>query len=162
MALSSMKMLALPTLLLAGAAQALPSMNLKPRVPQPCAVTTMFPDGATYKPGDKITIEWSADGLPGGDMHLSLQSGLVTPIITGYVRGWNGQLVPTLDFKGGAVFLDPVPIENEKLEWTIEVVANSTGDEYQYYANGWYYTHYNPAGGDSSESCSTNNFHVSA
>ncbi|KAI8946050.1 hypothetical protein F4801DRAFT_566018 [Xylaria longipes] len=164
MAPSAMKTLALPTLLLAGAAQALPSLNLnflKPRVPQPCAVKTMFPDGATYKPGDKITIEWSADGLPEGNMELSVQSGLITPIITGYGYNWFGQLVPIYDFKGGAVFLDPVPIEDEKLEWTVAVVANSTGDEYQYYVNGMYYTHYSDTG-DSSDSCSTNYFHVSA
>ncbi|TRX90988.1 hypothetical protein FHL15_008193 [Xylaria flabelliformis] len=93
-----MRTLALPTLLLAGAAQALPSLSrnfLKPRVPQPCAVKTMFPDGATYKPGDKITItiEWSADGLPEGDMQLSVQSGLVTRIITGYGYNLYGQYV---------------------------------------------------------------------
>ncbi|KAI0103907.1 hypothetical protein GGR51DRAFT_522870 [Nemania sp. FL0031] len=121
----------------------------------------MFPAGATYKPGDKITIEWSADGLPEGDMRLSVQSGLITPIITGYGYNWYGQLIPIYDFKGGAVFLDPVPIENEKLEWTVAVVANATGDEYQYYTNGIYYTHYSD-NGDSSESCSTNFFHVSA
>ncbi|KAI1123322.1 hypothetical protein F5Y10DRAFT_286267 [Nemania abortiva] len=164
MAPSVMKTLALPTLLLAGAAQALPSLNLnflKPRVPQPCAVKTMFPDGATYKPGDKITIEWSADGLPEGNMRLSVQSGLIKPIITGYGYNWYGQLVPIYDFKGGAVFLDPVPIEDEKLVWTVAVVANSTGDEYQYYADGIYYTLYSDHG-DVSESCSTNFFHVSA
>ncbi|KAI1426627.1 hypothetical protein F5Y12DRAFT_741780 [Xylaria sp. FL1777] len=161
---SAMKTLALPALLLAGAAQALPSLNLnflKPRVPQPCAVKTMFPDGATYKPGDKITIEWSASGLPEGDMELSVQSGLITPIITGYGYNIYGQLVPIYDFKGGAVFLAPVPIEDEKLEWTVAVVANATGDEYQYYVNGMYYTHYSNTG-DSSESCSTNFFQVSA
>ncbi|KAI0548136.1 hypothetical protein F4679DRAFT_334408 [Xylaria curta] len=161
---SAMKTLALPALLLASAAQALPSLNLnflKPRVPQPCAVKTMFPNNATYKPGDKITIEWSANGLPEGSMRLSVQSGLVTPIITGYGYNWYGQLVPIYDFKGGAVFLDPVPIEDEKLEWTVAIVANATGDEYQYYADGIYYTHYSDTG-DSSESCSTNFFHVSA
>ncbi|KAI1736830.1 hypothetical protein F4680DRAFT_251253 [Xylaria scruposa] len=121
----------------------------------------MFPDGATYKPGDKITIEWSANGLPEGNMRLSVQSALITPIITGYGYNWYGQLVPIYDFKGGAVFLNPVPIEDEKLEWTVAVVANATGDEYQFYANGMYYTLYSD-NGDVSESCSTNFFHVSA
>lgn len=96
MALSAMKTLALPTLLLAGAAQALPSLNLnflKPRVSQPCAVTTVFPDGAAYKPGDKITIEWSADGLPEGNMSLTVEAGLIKPIITGYGYNWLGQYV---------------------------------------------------------------------
>lgn len=96
MAPSAMKTLALPALLLAGAVQALPALNLnflKPRVPQPCAVTTMFPAGATYKPGDTITIEWSAAGLPEGDMALSVQSALITPIITGYGINYYGQYV---------------------------------------------------------------------
>ncbi|KAI0490469.1 hypothetical protein F4859DRAFT_520266 [Xylaria cf. heliscus] len=164
MAPSSIKTLALPMLLLAGAAQALPSLNLnflKPRVPAPCAIKTMFPDGATYKPGDKIAIEWSANGLPEGDMSITVTAGLVKPIITGYTYNWYGQLIPILDFKSGAVFLDPVSIEDEKLEWTVAVIANGTGDEYQYYIAGMYFTHYSD-NGDSSESCNTNFFHLSA
>ncbi|KAI1193922.1 hypothetical protein F5X97DRAFT_312523 [Nemania serpens] len=94
-------------------------------------------------------------------MSLSVQSGLIKPIITGYGYNWLGQLTPTYDFKGGAVFFDPVPLEDEKLEWTVAVVANATGDEYQYYVNGWYYTHYSDHG-DSSDSCSTNHFQVLA
>ncbi|KAJ2969045.1 hypothetical protein NUW58_g10083 [Xylaria curta] len=94
-------------------------------------------------------------------MRISVQAGLVKPIITGYGYNWHGQLIPIYDFKSGAVFLDPVPIEDEKLEWTVAVIANGTGDEYRYYVEGSYFTHYSD-NGDSSDSCNTNFFHVSA
>ncbi|KAI1109980.1 hypothetical protein F5Y14DRAFT_430496 [Nemania sp. NC0429] len=159
MAPFTMKTLALPALLLAGMAQALPS--LKPRVEPGCAIKTEFPAGATYKPGDKITIEWSTEGLPDGNINLSVQSQLVTPVIIGYKYPWMKPPVPIYDFKGGDIFFDPIPLENKKFEWTVEVVGDAKGDEYRYFVDGWYYTGYY-SDGNTSDSCFTNDFKVSA
>ncbi|KAI0427965.1 hypothetical protein F5Y09DRAFT_314583 [Xylaria sp. FL1042] len=159
MAKSLMKLLAIPALL-AGIAHGLPTKRTEPS--PYCIFTTSVPTNATYQVGDEFVLTWDPTGLPAGTLDLQVESALVTPIIIGYGINIFGQKVPIYDYKGGYKKIGSPNLEDKTFTWTVEVIANSTGAEYQYYLSGTYTTSHNSDGSISSDDCSTPTFHVSA